>query len=411
MRILHFADAHIDIANHGRHDPESGLPVRVLDFLKSLDIIIETAISEKVDLVIFAGDAYKDRTPSPTFQREWGKRIMELSRAGIATLLLIGNHDVSPALGRAHAIQEFDTLEVPNIHVLSKPCFLTPEELGLPLQVIALPWVSRSAFVATWDLSGEDALDVYTQMEERLTDRVHGWLDQADPNLPIILTAHASIQGAKYGAERTVMLGSDLVLSGALVKDARLDYVAMGHLHKAQNLNEGSHPPVIYSGSIERVDFGEAQDDKFFVIADVERGHTRVEWRKLDQIRKFIDRSVELTSQVNVTSTIESALPAKENIKDAYVRLIITYPREWETLIDDTAIRKTASDAFEFHLIRRPQLESRIRLPGDQTVSSLTPLELLDQYWKASHTDETEMEALNQLAAEIIINDSEVSLE
>src|SRR5512139_3161182 len=138
-KILHFADAHIDMANYGRHDPESGLPMRVMDFLKSLDTIVEAAITEKVDLVLFAGDAYKDRNPAPTFQREWGRRIMRLSRAGIPTLLLVGNHDISPALGRAHAIEEFSTLEVPCVHVLDKPCFLGPDELdGLPLQVIAL---------------------------------------------------------------------------------------------------------------------------------------------------------------------------------------------------------------------------------------------------------------------------------
>ena len=97
MKLLHFADAHIDMANYGRHDPETGLPLRVLDFLKSLDTIVDAAISEKVDLVIFAGDAYKDRSPAPTFQREWGKRIMRLSHAKIPTLLLVGNHDLSPA--------------------------------------------------------------------------------------------------------------------------------------------------------------------------------------------------------------------------------------------------------------------------------------------------------------------------
>ena len=88
MKLLHFADAHIDMANYGRHDPATGLPLRVLDFLKSLDTIVDTAIEERVDLVIFAGDAYKDRSPAPTFQREWGRRIMRLSQAKIPTLLL-----------------------------------------------------------------------------------------------------------------------------------------------------------------------------------------------------------------------------------------------------------------------------------------------------------------------------------
>ena len=72
------------------------------------------------------------------------------------------------------------------------------------------------------------------------------------------------------------MLGADLVLPGSLVRDPRLDYVALGHIHKAQDLNQNAHPPVIYPGSIERVDFGEAADDKFFVIAEVTRGKTEV---------------------------------------------------------------------------------------------------------------------------------------
>jgi exonuclease SbcD len=228
VKILHFADAHIDMANYGRRDPESGLPLRVLDFLKSLDEIVDAAIAEKVDLVIFAGDAYKDRNPAPTFQREWGKRIMRLSQAKIPTLLLVGNHDLSPALGRAHALDEFNTLEVPHVIVLDKPQFLSPDDLeGLPLQVIALPWISRSGMIAHLDIQGSNLNQIYAQLEEKLSYLVNGWLENADPDLPVMLTAHASVQGAKYGGERTVMLGGDLVLSGSLVKDPRLDYVAL----------------------------------------------------------------------------------------------------------------------------------------------------------------------------------------
>jgi DNA repair protein SbcD/Mre11 len=104
----------------------------VLDFLKSLDTIVDTAIERKVDMVIFAGDAYKDRSPAPTFQREWGRRIMRLSQAKIPTLLLVGNHDISPAVGRAHALQEFKTLQVPFVKVLDAPThFSNPKTCGI----------------------------------------------------------------------------------------------------------------------------------------------------------------------------------------------------------------------------------------------------------------------------------------
>ena len=48
-KILHFADAHIDMANYGRQDPDTGLPLRVMDFLKSLDEIVDTATREQVE--------------------------------------------------------------------------------------------------------------------------------------------------------------------------------------------------------------------------------------------------------------------------------------------------------------------------------------------------------------------------
>ncbi len=407
MKILHFADAHIDMANYGRHDPKTGLPLRVLDFLKSLDTIVNAAIAEKVDLVIFAGDTYKDRSPAPTYQREWERRILRLSQAEIPTLLLVGNHDLSPATGRAHALQEFKTLEIPHIRVLDKPEFISAEELGLPVQIIALPWVSKSGMMAYSQMSAEDGGKVYEKLEELLTKFVENSFKKVDENLPVILTAHASVQGAKYGAERMVMLGNDLVLSGSLVRDKRLDYVALGHIHKPQNLNEDAHPPVIYPGSIERVDFGEVKDKKFFVIADVAKGKTEVDWRELTEIRPFIDSFIKLDSEEDITAKLKAKLPTQEKLKDAILRLVIEYPREWDMLIDEPALRKYTTDAFEFHLVKRPKSEARIRLPADQTVSSLTPLELLELYWRSADNkiEKTEFDSLQKMATSIVNNE------
>lgn len=405
IRILHFADAHINMMNYGRYDPSSGLPLRVLDYLKSLDMIIDRAIQEQVDLVLFAGDAYKDRNPAITYQREWNRRIMRLSREKIPTLLLVGNHDLSPALGRAHALESFDTLEVPYVRVVDRPVYLRPEDLeGVPLQVLALPWISRSGLMAFLDLRSKDINEVFDQIGDRLIELVHGWLEQVDPDLPVVLTAHCSVQGASYGAEHKVMLGRDLVLPGSLVKDPRLDYVALGHIHKNQDLNAGNHPPVIYPGSIERVDFGEAHDDKFFVIADVTKGHTEVEWCKLEGVRPFVDLFVRLESQDGVTERILSAFPAPAQLKGAIVRLVLEYPRDWEAAIDEASIRDYLSDAFSFSLEKRAQIDGRIRMPGDQAIGSLSPLELLDIYWRASHVKEADIQALNQLATDLIRN-------
>ena len=226
----------------------------------------------------------------------------------------------------------------------------------------------------------------------------------------MVLTAHASVQGAVYGGERSVMLGSDLVLPASLVRDPHLDYVALGHIHKPQDLNLDGHHPVIYPGSIERVDFGEVDDEKFYIIAQVEKGvKTRVEWRKLEG-RRFIDRRVTLTSQDEFMEKIFGVLPAQEDLVDAILRLVVEYPFEYENLLDEQALRQYAKSCLEFHFIRRPQRETRLRLPQDQAISSLSPLDLLDIYWRSVNTEPSESEACRNWPAEVIAGSEPVAM-
>ena len=409
-RILHFADAHIDIATYGRRDPNSGLPLRVHDFLRSLDEIIDTAISEEVDCVLFAGDAYKDQNPAPTYQREWGQRIMRLSQAGIPTLLLVGNHDISPAAGRAHALAEFATLHVPQVMILDVPAFISRQELSriapagkeLDLQLIALPWLTRSTMASTLEVGTRDTESLYQAMEAKLAQDLENWLESADPEVPTVLAAHATVEGAVYGGERSVSLGRDFILPKSIAADSRLDYTALGHIHKKQNLNPAHHPPVVYPGSIERVDFGESEDKKYFLIADVRKGKTTLDWRELKGIRPFVDLRLRLDSSEDITGQVQKALPAEKELEGALLRLVLEYPRSWEPLLDEAAIRELGKSTLEFHFQKAPIYEPRLRLEKNQAVSELSPQELLDAYWRVSGTPEDEIQELNQLAREIL---------
>lgn len=402
LKLLHFADAHIDMTNFGSHDPETGLPERVMDFLRSLDTIVQAAIDEKVNLVIFAGDAYKDRSPAPTFQREWGRRLMRLSKAGIPTILLTGNHDISPSQRKAHAMQEFDTLAPEHISVVSNLRLLTPDDLeGLPVQILAIPWITRAGVMQSISAGETEEEDPLRVIENGVSDWINLALSETDPNIPTILTAHASVAGAKLGNEQEIKIGRDVIFPLGLVCNPRFDYVALGHIHRHQDLNLGFHPPVVYPGSIERVDFGEVNEEKGFVIAQIEKGHTTYQWRKLP-IRKFIDRSVTLVDELNVNDKIIAAMPTREELKDAIVRLKITYPQGFEVLIDETRLHTYAKDAFEFKLHKISVSEARSRLPDGQVTSSLSPLELLDWFWKEKHEDEGERERLQNLAQNLI---------
>ncbi|MCB0119088.1 MAG: hypothetical protein KDD72_08660, partial [Anaerolineales bacterium] len=148
----------------------------------------------------------------------------------------------------------------------------------------------------------------------------------------------------------------------------------------------------------------EAKEERFFVIADVEKGQdTNVEWIQLTGVRKFIDRRASLSSSENVTESLKEALPKPKEMSGAIIRLVVDYPREWDSLIDESALRKYTADAFEFHFVKRPQIESRVRIDEGQVVSSLSPLDLLGQYFdaaKVSNADE-----LQQLARDIMSED------
>ena len=401
MRILHFADAHIDMVTQGRIDPETGLPVRVIDFLTSLDQIVDRAIEEAVDLVVFAGDAYKDRNPQPTYQREWGKRIMRLSQAGIPTVLLVGNHDVARASNRAHTLHEFRTLAVPYVHVGDRIELLGPKELGIPVQVLTLPWVSRSTLMTRQDTAGLTVQQVLEKIENLITSAVQNLLAQADPDLPLILTAHASVQGAKYGSERTVMLGHEVVFSHSLMRNKRIDYVALGHIHKHQDLNPDSHPPVIYPGSIERIDFGEAREQKGYVLADVKRGETTWEFVPL-KTRRFIDLAIDTPSADSFMADIMDRLPDANKVAGAVCRLRLNYPRDWEPLLDENGIAEQLKEALSFQILKDRSTAKRSRLGDTTAVDQLTPLDLLETYWRTVDLEAEEMGAMQELAKEIL---------
>lgn len=155
MRIIHFADLHIGVDLYGRPLPDRAWNSRVQDFLDAFDYLVDYALENSVDAVLFAGDAYKAREPSQTHQREFAKRIRRLSDAGVATFLLVGNHDLPNAEGKAHALEIFRTLAVPNVWVGDDRWFqengLVPQVIATrsgPLQVAFLPWPQVARMIA-----------------------------------------------------------------------------------------------------------------------------------------------------------------------------------------------------------------------------------------------------------------------
>lgn len=401
VRILHFADAHIDSYSGGKMDPNTGLSVHTLDFIRALDEIIDTAMAEDVRLVLFAGDAYRGPTPVPTFQREWQRRIARLSEARIPILMIPGNHDVPGSTLKATALQELDTLHIPYVHLSGKGIHLwTPQELdGVPLQVLAVPWFPMSLKSGKDEKNRLSPEERAAQLTEDISLRIRKAIEKADKNIPLILLTHYAVHGSLYPSGQTAELGRDVTLSRALVCDPAFSYTALGHIHLFQDLNEGKQPPAVYSGSIERVNYGEAKEKKGFIIADVSCGHTDYEFREL-HTRRMYNLKCQVSSPETMQQELLDMLPSPEKAKDAMIRLEFTYDHEWESMLNERELRSRAEGALDFQLIRNPVYNKRIRIK-DGNISSQTPADLLRLYCTSIRSSDRETEALCSLAEEI----------
>jgi exonuclease SbcD len=399
VKLLHFADLHLGVENYGRIDPATGLSTRLTDFLRSYDQVVGYALGNDVSLVVFSGDAYKTRDPNPTYQREFARRIQRLSTAGIPTVLVAGNHDTPSALGRAITVEIFATLEVENVHVAKRPKVINIETKDGPVQVVALPWITRSALLARDEYRNKNLEEINRLILDKVTNIFEGddgLIGQLDRTVPTILAAHATIQGAVYGSERSVMLGQEVILPPSLARNPAFDYVALGHIHKHQVLNE--QPPVIYSGSIERIDFGEEREDKGFVVAEVERGRASWQFVKTDA-RRFVTIEVDVQSD-DPTAEILEAVAARE-IEDAVVRLIVHTPAEKEPLINEGEIRRALAGAFHIAAIVK-DVERKVRLRlGNQPIEEMTPRQMLERYFQVKQTPPERTKLLLEHAEDI----------
>ncbi len=384
LKIVHFADLHLGVEEYGNINPKTGLSTRLEDFLMSLDELVDYSLEEKTDLVLFCGDAYKSREPSQTQQREFARRINRLTSGGIPIFLLAGNHDMSNAAGRATAIEIFDALSLERVYVANRPGIHRIPTAGGTVQIVSLPWLRRSTLLSKEETKGLDFDGINQKLQEVLTNIIATNAGRLDTALPAILAAHVWVTGAKVGSESMMNIGQEHTLLLSSVAKPSFDYVALGHIHKHQVLSES--PPVVYSGSLERINFSEEKDDKGFYVVDIESGDGTVTRRvSFDfhpvKARRFlsIDASVEPDNPDPTATVIDAVSYHSEEIRGAIVRLNISMPASIEGQLKDGEIRDSLKEAYHYNITRDIKRESRIRL-GNQTAEEVTPIDALRGY-------------------------------
>ena len=385
IRALHFADLHVGMENYGKLDPQTGISSRIRDFLDRLDEVVAYAQTHDADLVIFAGDAFKTRDPDPTQQREFALRMKKLADQ-IPVFMLVGNHDIPGIAARATSIDIFRTLEVKNItvgRVIGSKVIHTKRG---PVFLGWVPFPVRNRLLSQEEYRGASVDDLDRAVERM----IGGWLEdlarEAEQlDMPRVLVGHFSVSGATFGSERSVMLGRDLVIQKSALADPAWDYVALGHIHKHQNLTPKSAlaadprlPPIVYSGSLERIDFGEEVEDKGFCWLNLARGATTWQFCPV-KARPFRSINVDAREEADPTAAVLACLQTRR-IEDAIVRVKVHLREGQEAALNRREVEQalTAANCVAGISV---EVERETRLVGlGTTPEALTPLQWLERY-------------------------------
>jgi DNA repair protein SbcD/Mre11 len=380
IKILHISDIHMGSGfSHGLINPETGLNTRLEDFAKTLSICIDRAISEPVDLVIFGGDAFPDATPPPYVQEAFASQFRRLVDANIPTVLLVGNHDQHAQGQGGASLCIYRTLGVPGVIVGDTLKTHVIQTRNGAIQIITLPWLTRSTLMTRQETEGSSLSEVNDLLTERLKVVLEGEIRRLDSSLPTILLAHLMADNANLGAERFLAVGKGFTLPLSLLTRPCFDYVALGHVHKHQNLNKSNNPPIIYPGSIERVDFSEEKEEKGYVMVEVEAGSCDWEFCPLPA-RTFRTIQIDVTKKEDPQEAILKAI-AKHNIEDAVVRLIYKIRSEQLDLICTGDLHQALSDAHTYSI--QPELASQLarpRIPELSATNTIDPRSALKTY-------------------------------
>ncbi|MEC7733506.1 MAG: exonuclease SbcCD subunit D [Chloroflexota bacterium] len=405
MLIIHTADIHIGVENYSRPDPKTRTSSRLQDFLRSLDELVDYSIDNEADLVLICGDVYKSRNPTQTHQREFVKRISRLAREGIKVFLLAGNHDSPNVPGPATTLDIFPTLDIENVQIANELNTQIVQTRNGSIQIISLPWIRKGDFMSLEKYNQLSNEKFNSAIEEKLIEDLDKEIANLDSSMPSILASHVSVDLAKTSSEKSMTLGKDYLLPTNFLANPKLDYVALGHIHRHQILNDD--PPVVYSGSLERIDFGEEKDSKGFCVIDISTSpdkKNRLNSYKFVEVNARRFKTIQIKIEENDGSPNEKIVAEieKHDIYETIAQVIIEVSSSRYSEISDRKIRDSLSEANFVAAIRKNVItESKNRL-GKELHESIPAIEALETYLKERNIGEEKIRLLLEKGQNLI---------
>lgn len=264
MKIIHTADLHLGFNAY----PKEGAEQR----FASLNFLEDYALKSKPDIVLIAGDLFDRRDPPSFIQERFALFVRNLTKNGIGIFILTGNHEGPPNKERRIHLDVYSALEIPNVIVARK--------MGLykmkGINIVAVPYPYKKNLLAKDKYKIESEEEAAKLMNEVILKSIKKYLEKVSDKNPVILTMHIGVSEGKVGSEQYLALTNELTISVSDLDFEEVSYIAMGHLHEMQMLSTPrNNIPVVYPGSLERLNFGEENNKKgFFEVEFSEGTHT-----------------------------------------------------------------------------------------------------------------------------------------
>jgi exonuclease SbcD len=252
MKLLHTADWHVGKTIKGQS--------RLAEHRAVLGDIVRIADDERVDVVVVAGDVYETAAPNPDSEALVLRTLLDLRDTGAHVVVLAGNHDNGRRFEAVRPV--FAALDVTVMGEARRAAdggVIEHTGAGGDVRLALLPFCSQRSIIRTEQLMGLDSGQVVGVYDERMRRMIELLTEGFAGDAVNVIALHGMVTGARLGGgERQAHVYDDYWI-GSAAFPAHAHYVAVGHVHRTQQI--GGAAPIWYSGSPLQVDFGDTEPE------------------------------------------------------------------------------------------------------------------------------------------------------
>lgn len=384
MRIIHTSDWHLGSSWNGID--------RTDELFAQVDCVCEIVREKKADVLLVAGDIFERVSRDRLHQNS--KRLAEkmkvLLNNGCHIVLVPGNHDYRDHFKLMKTFVELESGNSERIHIAEG--FDEFEINGV--QFIVLPYPDREVLEEIGRYAASNIIGKAERnktLSDTLADSIRKIDETIDPAKPAVFVTHLQIIGVNYsGTPKEASYNEDISLASNCLPQ-KASYIALGHIHKCQEI-EKSAVPCWYSGSFDRMDLGEREDEKFVLLVEIDE---KTKDATVEKVPIDCNRFDEITI---LAENLEEFAENYENREKIYGNLNLKY-----TADDDTVLLTRRAQEL-FPRFRRNLLPEHAQLVEiSEFDNPYNPKETVHQFLEMQFSDDKDLAELIKRADELIL--------